>query len=40
MIASWDRLEELERKHDATLNTTHDLDFDERMKLGPGRWYE
>jgi N-acyl homoserine lactone hydrolase len=40
MIASWDRLEELERAHDALLMTTHDLDYEERVKLAPGAWYE
>jgi N-acyl homoserine lactone hydrolase len=40
MVASWDRIETLEREHDATLLTTHDLDFRERMKLAPREWYE
>ena len=40
MIASWDRVEELEREHDALLMTTHDLDYEERVKLAPGEWYE
>jgi glyoxylase-like metal-dependent hydrolase (beta-lactamase superfamily II) len=40
MVASWDRIESLEREHDATLYTTHDLDFRERMKLAPEGWYE
>ena len=40
MVASWDRLEELEREHDALLMTTHDLDYKERVKLAPGAWYE
>jgi N-acyl homoserine lactone hydrolase len=40
MIATWDRIEELEREHDATLMTTHDLDYRERVKLAPDAWYE
>jgi N-acyl homoserine lactone hydrolase len=40
MIASWDRLEGLEREHDALVMTTHDLDYEERVKLAPGAWYE
>lgn len=40
MIASWERVEALEREHDATLYTTHDLDFRDRMKLAPEAWYE
>lgn len=40
MIASWERIEELEREHDAFLIATHDLDFRERIKLAPHAWYE
>ncbi len=40
MVASWARIESLEREHNATLYTTHDLDFSERMKLAPEGWYE
>lgn len=40
LIATWDRVEELEREHHALLMTTHDLDYDERVKLAPGAWYE
>lgn len=40
MVASWDRLEELECEYHAMLMTTHDLDFRERVKLAPGAWYE
>ena len=40
VIASWERLEELEREHDALLMTTHDLHFRERVKLAPEAWYE
>ncbi len=40
MIATWDRVEKLEREHDALLMTTHDLDYEERVKLAPDAWYE
>lgn len=40
IIASWNRLEELEREYHALLMTTHDLDFRERVKMAPGAWYE
>jgi N-acyl homoserine lactone hydrolase len=40
MVASWDKLEALEREHSATLYATHDLDFRQRVKLAPEAWYE
>lgn len=40
MMDSWDRIEELEKEHDAFLITTHDIDFRERLKLAPESWYE
>jgi N-acyl homoserine lactone hydrolase len=40
MVASWERIEALEREHDAALYCTHDLDFRERMKMAPEEWYE
>lgn len=40
MVESWYRLEEIERKEEATLVFTHDLEFSARMPLGPGAWYE
>jgi N-acyl homoserine lactone hydrolase len=40
MVASWERIEALEREHDALLFATHDLDYRERMKLAPEGWYE
>jgi N-acyl homoserine lactone hydrolase len=39
MVASWDRLEQLEREHDALLIPTHNLDYRAEMKLAPGAWY-
>ena len=35
MVASWERIEALEREHDAMLIATHDLDYRERIKLAP-----
>ncbi len=40
MIATWDRVEQLEREHDALLMTTHELDFERSVRLAPGQWYE
>jgi N-acyl homoserine lactone hydrolase len=40
MVASWARIEELERRHGAQLVCTHDLDFRGRVPLAPGAWYE
>ena len=40
MVSSWERIEALERQHDAMLIATHDLDFRERVKLAPDGWYE
>lgn len=40
ILATWDRIEELEREHDAFLITTHDLDYEERLKIAPGDHYE
>lgn len=40
MVASWDRIEALEREHDAFLIATHDLDYAERIKVAPADWYE
>jgi N-acyl homoserine lactone hydrolase len=40
MVASWERIEALEREHDALLLATHELDFRESVKLAPDAWYE
>jgi uncharacterized oxidoreductase len=39
MVASWERLEALERDRDATLIFTHEPDFRERTRLAPEAWY-
>lgn len=40
MVASWERIEELERRYGAQLICTHDLDFREKVRLAPEQWYE
>ncbi len=40
MIETWDRVEALERQHNATLIVTHELDYEQRVKLAPEAWYE
>jgi N-acyl homoserine lactone hydrolase len=40
MVASWEKLEQLERDLDATLIATHDLRFRERVRVAPNEWYE
>jgi N-acyl homoserine lactone hydrolase len=40
MIASWDRIEELERDAGAKLIATHELDYETSVKLAPDAWYE
>lgn len=40
MVASWEKIEALEREHHALLIPTHDLKFRERTRLAPEAWYE
>lgn len=40
IIASWERIEEIERREHARLITTHELDFETSVKLAPDAWYE
>jgi N-acyl homoserine lactone hydrolase len=40
VIESWERIEELQRRHNAKLIVTHDLHWEEAVKLGPQEWYE
>jgi N-acyl homoserine lactone hydrolase len=40
VIASWDRIEEIERSENARLITTHALDYETSVKLAPESWYE
>ena len=40
MVASWDAVEEIERKNDALMLCTHELDYERVVRLAPERWYE
>jgi N-acyl homoserine lactone hydrolase len=40
MVASWDRIEDMQRRYDAQLVFTHDLDWREKIRLAPSEWYE
>jgi N-acyl homoserine lactone hydrolase len=40
IIASWDRIEEIERSEHALLVTTHALDYETSVKIAPDGWYE
>jgi glyoxylase-like metal-dependent hydrolase (beta-lactamase superfamily II) len=39
ILATWDRVEALERERDAFLIATHDLDYETRLKIAPGEFY-
>lgn len=39
ILATWDRIEAIERERDAFLITTHDLDYEERLKIAPADHY-
>jgi glyoxylase-like metal-dependent hydrolase (beta-lactamase superfamily II) len=40
IIASWDRIEEIEGREQARLVTTHALDYETTVKMAPESWYE
>ncbi len=40
MIATWDRIEEIERSENAHLMTTHELDYETQVRMAPDAWYE
>jgi N-acyl homoserine lactone hydrolase len=40
LIATWDRIEEIERSDGARLMTTHELDYETSVRLAPDAWYE
>jgi N-acyl homoserine lactone hydrolase len=40
VIESWERIEELQRRHDAKLIVTHDLHWESEIRLAPDQWYE
>jgi glyoxylase-like metal-dependent hydrolase (beta-lactamase superfamily II) len=40
IIESWEKIEEMQRRYDARLIVTHDLHWEDNVKLGPQEWYE
>lgn len=40
IIATWDRIEEIEQSEDALLMTTHELDFESQVRMAPDAFYE
>jgi glyoxylase-like metal-dependent hydrolase (beta-lactamase superfamily II) len=40
MVASWERIRALKRRHNADLLFTHDLAWPERTRVAPEQWYE
>ena len=40
MVASWDRIEEIEKTENARLMTTHELDYETSVRMAPDAWYE
>lgn len=40
MVASWRRIRQLARQHNAELIFTHDLEWPEKTKVAPQEWYE
>jgi hypothetical protein len=40
LVGSWELIEEMQWRHDAKLIVTHDIHWEETIKLAPGEWYE
>ena len=40
VVASWEKIEELETRHGAELICTHEPQFRDTMRLAPAEWYE
>ncbi|MGH3224885.1 MAG: N-acyl homoserine lactonase family protein [Streptosporangiaceae bacterium] len=40
LVESWERIEELQRRYNAQLIVTHDLHWEQSVKLAPAAWYE
>lgn len=40
MVASWQRIRALQRRYDAELIFTHDLEWQQKTRVAPERWYE
>lgn len=40
MVASWERIEDLQRLNKAQLIITHDIDYKTKTRVAPEQWYE
>jgi glyoxylase-like metal-dependent hydrolase (beta-lactamase superfamily II) len=40
LVESWERIEEMQRRHNAELIVTHDLHFEKNIRIAPDEWYE
>jgi glyoxylase-like metal-dependent hydrolase (beta-lactamase superfamily II) len=40
MVESWDKIEDMQRIHNAVLLFSHDLDYESSTRLAPDAWYE
>ena len=40
MVASWERIEDMQRRYNAELLFTHDLGYETKTRLGPEEWYQ
>lgn len=40
LIESWERIEDLQRRHNAQLIVTHDLHWEQSVRVAPEKWYE
>jgi glyoxylase-like metal-dependent hydrolase (beta-lactamase superfamily II) len=40
LVESWERIEEMQRRHNAELIVTHDLEFEKNIRMAPEEWYE
>jgi glyoxylase-like metal-dependent hydrolase (beta-lactamase superfamily II) len=40
MLATWERVEAIEREEDALLLATHEVDYETRFRIAPDAWYE
>jgi len=40
LVTSWQYIERLEERYSAKLIATHELDYNESVKVAPDEWYE
>lgn len=40
LVESWERIEEMQRRYNAELIVTHDLEFEKNIRIAPEEWYE